>query len=110
MKPMGFVALEEFHERKMQPDESMTMFSYNLKLLNQEMTNLDPAARKQLLLHQFLAGLPPAVSRQIGGTGKAMDFEQKVEHARLLIAISEQEHRAEYLWIEGRILGTPEIV
>ena len=46
MKPMGFVELEEFHERKMQPDEAVTMFSYNLKLLNQEMTNLNPAARK----------------------------------------------------------------
>ena len=65
MKPMGFVALE-FRKRKMQPGETVTMFSYNLKkLLDQAMTNLAPAAREQLLLHQFMAGLTLSVSRQI---------------------------------------------
>ena len=95
MKPMGFVALEEFHKRKMQPGEAVTTFSYNLKkLLNQAMTNLDPAAREQVLLHQFLAGLPPSVSRQIRATVEARELEQTVKHARLLMAISEQEHTA----------------
>ena len=71
------------------------MFSYNLKKLqNQAMTNLNPAAREQLLLHKFLAGLPPSVSRLIRGTGEARELEQAVECACLLMAISEQEHTA----------------
>ena len=73
----------------MQPGEAVTMFSYNLeKLQNQAMINLNPAAREQLLLHKFLAGLPPSVSRLIRGTGEAREFEQAVECACLLMAIS----------------------
>ena len=72
------------------------MFSYNLKkkLQNQAMTKLNPAAREQLLLHKFLAGLPLSVSRLIRGTGEARELEQAVECACLLMAISEQEHTA----------------
>ena len=60
----------------MQPGEAVTMFSYNLKkkLQNQAMTKLNPAAREQLLLHKFLAGLPPSVSRLIRGTGEAREL------------------------------------
>ena len=63
--PMEFVSLEEFHLRKLRPREALSVFVHSgKKLLDQPMPELEKNARDQLLLHQFLAGIPNAVSRQ----------------------------------------------
>ena len=61
--PMKFVTLEEFHQRKLHPGEALPLFIHDLKkLLDRAMPDVDATARGQLLLRQFLAGLPAAVS------------------------------------------------
>ncbi len=58
MTPMGFTSLEDFHRRKLWPGEALSVFLYELrKLLEQAMPSLEDPAKKQLLLHQFMAGL-----------------------------------------------------
>ena len=64
MMPMAFVSLDEFHRRKLRPGEALSVFVHDVKkLLEQAMPGLDKPARDQLLLHQFLSGLP-ALSRK----------------------------------------------
>ena len=56
--PMGFVSLEEFHRRKLQPGEAISMFIHDLKkLLEMAIPEMNKEARDPLLLHQFVAGL-----------------------------------------------------
>ena len=75
-KPPEFVSLEQFHQRKIHPGESISIFGHELKkLLNQAMPNLAKEAKEQLLLHQFLVGLPPAVSRQLRAIDSAKFLE-----------------------------------
>ena len=95
MTPMKFVTLEEFHQRKLRPGEALPLFIHDLKkLLDRAMPDVDAAARGQLLLHQFLAGLPTAVSRQLRASGETKELEKTVERARLLMALDNQEHAA----------------
>ena len=72
------------------------MFVHDLKkFLEHAMPELkDSATRKKLLLHQFLAGLPQAVSRQLRAAGETKDLDTVVECARLLLALNEQDERA----------------
>ena len=66
MAPLGFSSLDGFHSQKLHPGEALSVFLHELKsLLERAMPDLDAEACKQLLLHQFLTGLPPAVSRQL---------------------------------------------
>ena len=66
LMPAGFLLLEEFHKRKLHPGEPLQMFIHELKtLLNRAMPDMDVATRDQLLLHQFLAGIPLGVSKQL---------------------------------------------
>ena len=77
MTPMKFVTLEEFHQRKLRPGEALPLFIHDLKkLLDRAMPDVDAAARGQLLLHQFLAGLPTAVSRQLRASGETKELEK----------------------------------
>ncbi len=71
LSPAGFVFLDEFHQRKLRPSESLSVFVYDLKrLLEQVMPELsDKKAKEQLLLHQFLSGLPASIGRQLCATG-----------------------------------------
>lgn len=95
MMPMGFASLEEFHRRKLHPGEALPLFVYELKkLLEQAMPDVDAAARDQLLLHQFLAGLPAAISRQLRATGETKELDKAVERARLLMAMDDQHSAA----------------
>ena len=49
---MGFTSLEEFHQRTLQPDESVSVYVHDLKqLLDQALSDLDATARKQVVLH-----------------------------------------------------------
>ena len=90
--PIGFIPLDEFHKRKLQPGESLSLFVYDLKrLLIQAMPDIDIDTRDQLLLHQFLTGLPLAVSKQLRVSDDAKSLDKAVERARLLMAIEKDQ-------------------
>ena len=72
------------------------MFVHDLKkLLEQAMPGLEENARNQLLLHQFLSGLPEAASKQlrVGGEVKALDIA--ISRARLIMTVDEPGQNAQ---------------
>ena len=54
------------------------------------MPEADAATRKQLLIHQFLTGLPTHVSRQLWAAGEIDDLNKVLGRAKLLLTIEEQ--------------------
>ena len=59
------------------------------------MPDLPQDTREHLLLHQFLSGLPTAISKQLHSTGENQRLELMVEQTRLLMAIeSDQESKS----------------
>ena len=63
MMSMEFISLDGFHRRKLQLGEAISVFVHSLKkLLEQAMPDLEKPAQDK---HQFLAGVPEAVSRQL---------------------------------------------
>ena len=91
MAPLPFTALEEFHARKLRPGEPLPLFTQDLKrLLQSAMPGLDENAGEQMLIHQFLTGLPTDISRQLRATGEAKKLTKVVERARLLMTIDNQ--------------------
>ena len=90
--PIGFIPLDEFHKRKLQPGEPLSLFVYELKrLLLQAMPDIGTDARDQLLLHQFLTGFLLAVSKQLRASDDAKSLDKAVEHAQLLMAIERDQ-------------------
>ena len=90
--PRTFTALEKFNGRLMLPSETLPLFLHDLKrLLDQAMPGLPNKAREQLLLHQFLAGLPSTLSKQLCSSGDTKALDATVERAQLLISI-EKDH------------------
>ena len=88
LAPLEFVLLEEFQKRAIFPGESVGMCCYELKrLLRQAMPELSDDASKQLLIHQFLTGLPAPVSRQLRAIGNTTNLEQLVERAKVLMVV-----------------------
>ena len=64
------------------------MYVHELKkLLDQAMPELDTGARDQLLLHQFLAGIPRDISKSIRAASDVKSFDKACERARLLMAV-----------------------
>ena len=62
--PPTFTVLEKFNGRSMLPGETLPLFIHDLKqLLDQAIPDLPNKAREQLMLHQFLAGIPSAISK-----------------------------------------------
>ena len=55
------------------------------------MPGLENEAKDQLLIHQFLAGLPAATSRQLCASGDTREFPAVVERARLLMTIDSHD-------------------
>ena len=91
MAPLPFTALEEFHARNLRPGEPLPLFTQDLKrLLKSAVPGLDVNAREQMLIHQFLTGLPTDISRQLRATGEAKELMKVVERARLLMTIDNQ--------------------
>ena len=89
---MQFVSLADFHKRLLLPGEPLSMYVHQLKqLLNQAMPDIPAAAKEQLLLHQFLSGLPQEVSKQLRATGTATTLTDAVERAKLLMTIEHCE-------------------
>ena len=88
--PMEFVSLEEFHLRKLRPGEALSVSVHSAKkLLDRAMPELEKNARDQLLLHQFLAGIPNAVSRQLRATGEIKTLDAAITRDRLLMTIDD---------------------
>ena len=92
---MEFVSLDEFHRRKLRPGEAVSIFVHNLKkLLEQSMPGLEEAVREKLVLHQFLAGLPDNISKQLRTTGEVLKLEAAVTRTRLLMTVDDQDQSA----------------
>ena len=77
----SFVTLDEFHRRKLPPGEALFVSALlkkkkKKKLLLQAMPDQDTMMRNQLLLHQFVAGLPQA--------GEAKDLAATMERSQTL--------------------------
>ena len=90
--PPAFSAVDKFNQRTLLPGEALPLFLHDLKrLLSHAMPELPQEARDRLLLHQFLNGLPPVISKQLRSTGDTRELEATVERARLLITISESD-------------------
>ena len=71
------------------------MFVHRLKkLLDRATPGLETSAREQLLLHQFLAGVPESISRQLRATGETKKLETAVVRARLLMTIEDRSNVA----------------
>ena len=80
MVPANFVSLASFHKRTLQPGESLSVFTYELKwLLDQALPTADASTSKQLLLHQFINGLPSSLSTQLRAGGHINDLKTAVE-------------------------------
>jgi len=89
--PMGFVSLDEFHQRKLRPGEAISVFVHDLKkLLEIAVPSLNKEAKEPLLLHQFVAGLPEAITRQLRASGEVKTLEAAVTRARLLMTVDSQ--------------------
>ena len=80
LAPSGFSSLEAFHTWKLQPGEALSLFVQDLKQkLQHAMPDIGNAARNQLLLHQFLAGLPVKICKQLRAAGDVTSMETALE-------------------------------
>ena len=80
MAPANFVSLAGFHKRTLRPGESLSVFAHELKrLLQQALPTADASTSKQLVLHQFINGLPSSLSTQLA-----------MERAKLLMTLEEE--------------------
>ena len=80
MTSTSFTTLERFRQRKMVPGEVLSVFLHDLKqLLEQAMSGLDSTAKEQLLLHQFVAGLPSAISKQLQATWNTTELRSTIK-------------------------------
>lgn len=92
MGPVRFVSMDDFHHRRLLPGESLSVFSHELKrLIDQAMPTADAATRQQLLIHQFLTGMPTEVSKRLRASGEIDDLGQLIQRAKLLMTIDAKE-------------------
>ena len=82
LNPQAFVSLDEFHQRKLHPGESATLYMHHLKQLLERAMPTVNTVRDQLVLHQFVAGLPQEIARQLRATGDTSELNATVEKAR----------------------------
>ena len=95
MAPVRFVSLDDFRARKLRPNEALSVFLHELRqLLKQAMPEASEDTRKQLLLHQFVSGLPVSISKQLRATGAVNDLDEVMERAKLLMTIDEPQKTA----------------
>ena len=77
LMPMGFTVLNKFQTRQLQLGEALSVFTHDLqKLLEQAMPDIDGKTHDQLLLHQFVAGLPLTVSKQLHAAGAVTNLRK----------------------------------
>ena len=95
MAPVQFVSLDDFRARKLRPNEALSVFLHDLRQMSkQAMPEAGEATRKQLLLHQFVSGLPVNISKQLRVMGALDDLDVVVERAKLLMTIEEPQKTA----------------
>ena len=95
MAPVQFVSLDDLGARKLRPNEALSVFLHELRqMLKQAMPEAGEGTRKQLLLHQFVSGLPVNISKQLRATGALDDLDIVVERAKLLMTIEEPQKTA----------------
>lgn len=89
--PMNFVSLDEFHRRRLRPGEAISLYVHELrKLLTHALPDLGQAAREPFLLHQFLAGIPEAISKQLRASGEVTTLNAAITRAKLLMTIDSE--------------------
>ena len=77
MSPVQFVSIDDFHRRKLLLSEPLSVFAHELKrLMDQAMPDADAATCKQLLIHQFLTGIPDEVSKQLRAAGEIDNLKE----------------------------------
>ena len=107
IRPMHFISLESFHKRELFPGKSLSVYVHQLKqLLDQAMPDLASAAKEQLLLHQFLAGLPQDISKQLRATGVTNTLTEAVERAKLIMVV---DHHSQTAAVSTRPTSTSDI-
>ena len=95
MAPVQFVSLDNFRARKLQPNEALSVFLHEFRqMLKQAMPEAGEGTRKQLLLHQFVSGLPINISKQLRAMGALDDLDVVLERAKLLMTIEEPQKTA----------------
>ena len=95
MAPVQFVLLDDFRARKLRPNKALSVFLHELRqMLKQAMPEAGEGTRKQLLLHQFVSGLPVNISKQLRAMGALDDLDVVVERAKLLMTIEEPQKTA----------------
>ena len=95
MAPVRFVSFDEFRARKLQLNEALSVYLHELKqLLKRAMPDADAGTRDQLLLHQFVGGLPTRIGKQLRATGEINDLDRVIERAKLLLTIEEPQRTA----------------
>ena len=91
MAPARFVSLADFHKRTLLPGEPLSIFAHELKrLLEQALPTADAGTSKQLLLHQFINGLPGSISTQLRTGGQIDDLKTAMERAKILMTLKEK--------------------
>ena len=89
------MSLEDFHIRWLRPGESLSVFLHELKqLLDQAMPEAEAATRTQLVLHQFITGLPVHFSKQLRASGEVSNLHKVLERTQLLLTIEKQKKSA----------------
>ena len=64
------------------------------------MPELSEDASRQLLIHQFLNGLPAPVSHQLRAVGNATNLEQLVERAKVLMVVDDNSREVDAVQLE----------
>ena len=92
LSPSGFSSLDT---RKLQPGEALSPFVQDLKQkLQHAMPDITSAARNQLLLHQFLAGLPVQICKQLQAAGDVTSMKTVLERAQLLMSLEAEQEQS----------------
>lgn len=92
---MEWMLLEDFHHRKLWPSEPLSAYLHYLKkLLGWAIPGLEKSALGQLLLHQFLPGLPDTISWQLRVIWETKKVETAVEWVWLVMTIEDHGHAA----------------
>ena len=92
MAPMRFMSLNDFSAQRLNPGKSLSVFLH--KLSKKAMPDAETTMRNQLLLHQFISGLPAHIGKQLQATGEVINLDRMLEWAKLLMTIEEPQKTA----------------
>ena len=80
--------MDDFHRRRLLPGESLSVYCHELKrLIDRAMPAADVTTHQQLVMHQFLTGLPLEISKRLCAAGEINDLGQLMQRAKLLMTI-----------------------